>query len=367
MRLTTFLFLLLASLSIISFSACQDDDATEQSLCSSDFDQAAMFQNIADQLIIPSYDRFQESVNDLQVMVETFTANPDVSNLEQARTAFKTAYLSWQEVAQYNFGPAEQVFLRSSLNNFPTNVQAIENNINTGAYDFDQPDKYDKGFPAIDYILFGTGDTAESTVDFLTSNTAYLDYLNALVLDMKSRMDKTVEGWADGYKQDFIANTGTAAGTSLSLLINNLNQNYELIKREKIGVPSGVLSLGFTNPENVEALYSGISIELASKALEATQLLYKGGDDLGLDDYLIEVKAEKDGMPLDDLIQARFEAAISTVAALAGPLSMTVDEDQAAVENAYNEIVKQLVNIKTDLPSVLCVSITYIDNPSDSD
>jgi len=59
--------------------------------------------------------------------------------------------------------------------------------------------------------------------------------------------------------------------------------------------------------------------------------------------------------------------AIASLTNLEGSLQEEVAENQAAVENAYAEVTKNLVNLKTDLPSVLCVSITYIDNPSDSD
>ena len=83
--------------------------------------------------------------------------------------------------------------------------------------------------------------------------------------------------------------------------------------------------------------------------------------------FLIKINAEKNGQSLNDLIKAQFTAAIDAVKNTPAPLHDTVVNDNETVVNAYNEITKQLVNIKTDLPSVLCVSITYIDNPSDSD
>ena len=69
-----------------------------------------------------------------------------------------------------------------------------------------------------------------------------------MVTDIQERVNHTYNGWTNGYDETFINNTGTAAGTSLSLIINGLNENYEMIKREKLGVPSGVLTLDFPNP-----------------------------------------------------------------------------------------------------------------------
>jgi hypothetical protein len=38
-----------------------------------------------------------------------------------------------------------------------------------------------------------------------------------------------------------------------------------------------------------------------------------------------------------------------------------------AVKTAYGHAQNQVIYLKTDLPSVLCISITYIDNTDDGD
>ena len=159
---------------------------------------------------------------------------------------------------------------------------------------------------------------------------------------------------------------------NLSQIINSWNQNYELVKRNKIGVPSGVLDLNFPLPDKVEAFYSGISSSLAIDALNASLNLYLGVGNtgingVGLDDFINEVNAEKNGKTLDEVIQEQFAKALNAVSALPDPLSESIENDELPTVLAYNEITRQVVNIKTDLPSVLCISITYVDNPSDSD
>ena len=67
------------------------------------------------------------------------------------------------------------------------------------------------------------------------------------------------------------------------------------------------------------------------------------------------------------MIKNQFTAAKNALAALTGKLSDEVTNNTSVVETAYNELSKQVVNIKTDMPSVMCISITYVDNPSDSD
>lgn len=365
MKHIPFLFLLL----LLSFNACKDDNGGGTTGCGGDFDQSAMLQNIADNLILPAYTDLKAKVDDMASKTETFTSTYDLATLESLRSSYIAAYTSWQKAAQYNFGPAEEVFLRSSVNNFPLDVAMTETNIQTRTYDFDQPDNYDKGFPAMDFLLYGIGEEDNEIISrYLEDDIAdYEQYLQDVVTDIQERVNHTFNAWTNGYDETFINNTGTAAGSSLSLIINQLNANYELIKREKLGVPSGVLTLGFANPDRVEAFYSGQSLDLLKVSLEASQNLYLGGSGLGLDDYLVSANAEKNGESLNDIIKNQFTSALNSLNDLSSPLSAQIEADATVVENAYNEVTKQVVNIKTDLPSVLCVSITYIDNPSDSD
>ena len=111
---------LLLSLSIISllgWTAC--DSGTEDNPCEVDFDQTAMFQNYANKLIIPAYSTLKQETDRLVTEIETFNNNPTDATLTDLQSAFHNVYLFWQPAAQYNFGPAEEVFLRNSVNNFP--------------------------------------------------------------------------------------------------------------------------------------------------------------------------------------------------------------------------------------------------------
>ncbi len=367
-NLNLFSFLLLSS--FILFTGCDDDATGSIDPCNSGFDQEALFINMADNLIIPGYMDLQNEVESMKIATDAFIANPDISNLSNLQDAFKATYLSWQHVAQYEFGPAEEVFLRNNLNNFPLDITAFNSTLESEEYKLNDPNNYDKGFPALDYMLFGLQNTNDQIIPFYDNeeNAEKLrNYLQAIVYDIKSKVDFTLQKWNDSYRAEFVSNTGTAAGTSLSIIINALNHNYELIKREKLGVPSGVLTINIPFPEKVEAFYSGESLNLAKAALSASEILYTGNTGTGLDDFLIEVNATKENQQLNDLIKTQFANAKTALNTMDGNLTEIIENDPTPVITAYNEVTKQLVNIKTDMPSVLCVSITYIDNPSDSD
>lgn len=229
----------------------------------------------------------------------------------------------------------------------------------------------------MDYLLFGLADNNADIIAKYVDDAAikvnYQAYLQNNIDAIKTKIDQVLNKWEkEGFREDFIAATGTAAGASLSQMINGLNQHYEIIRREKLGIPVGALTLGFANPEKTEAYFAGISTQLALTATQAAQEFYlgKGVDGVnrtGLDDYLQQISETAEGQALHQSIAEQFNLAITALAALADPLSEEINNNQSDVEATYAEVVKQVVNIKTDLPSLLCIAITYVDNPSDSD
>lgn len=358
--------------------ACKSNGAAETpDPCQSELDQTTLFQNLADQLIIPRYEDFQTLVDDLQLAVDDFLASPDPNTLGTAQEVFKETYRRWQYVAQYQFGPAEEVGLSMSVNNFPADIALIQSNINSGKTDFSQAEAFDRGLPAIDFLLFGAAESKDAIVGLFADDSAVKDnyhaYLRNIITEIRAKTDQVVNKWTkEGFRESFLAASGTAAGASLSQIINGLNEHYEFIRREKLGIPVGALTLGFTNPEKSEAFFSGISLELAIAATTAAQEFYlgRGVDGVnreGIDDYLQQISEQSEGAALHQTIEQQFKAALTALGGLADPLANTIESDQSSVEAAYAEIVKQVINIKTDMPSLLCIAITYVDNPSDSD
>lgn len=375
MKMNNWLWAVMSSMLILGIS-CNDDETPMNNPCDITFDQKALFQHYADSLIRPILTDFGAACSELEVAMDLFTDSPDATRLEMLQTAFAYAYLAYQRTGPAAFGPAEEVFWRNSLNNFPLNVGQVAFNIENGGYDLSAFDTYDKGFPALDYLLYGLGDEADILAKYTTDPLAanYRQYLDDLIHHLQGVVQPVVEAWTTGdYSATFQNNTGTAAGTSLSLLINALNENYETIKRDKIGFPSGVLTLDFPNPEAVEAVYSGLSSSLAREAILATRWFYQGASWLsgsegpGLDDYLVAAEASRDGQSLDELIEMQFDLSIGSLDALPTPLSTAATDATEDLQMAYVDIEKQVLYLKTDLPSVLCVAITYVDNPSDSD
>jgi predicted lipoprotein len=348
----------------LNLASCKDDEGN-QNLCLHDFDVKPLLSHYSKDIIIPAYDELKAEVTALRTHGDRFVNTPTTEHLDSFQAAFTRSYLAWQTAAPFDFGPAETHFLTNGLNNYPLNqgqtlakIQAIDTNLSS-------PDEYTKGFPALDLLLFGLGDD-NATVDSFTTNLNYRYYTRAVVNDIVKRVSAVSNDW-NSFADDFNNRIGTASGEGLSLIINGLNKNYEQIKRTKIGVPSGVLSLGFTNPTEVEAYHSGISLELITRSLEASKEIFNGKGSNSLASALDYIEAEKNGDKLSTLINDQFDLGLASVKQLNGRLSDLVDSDNEAVLKAYKDVAEQVVLLKSDMPSVMCIAITYVDNPSDSD
>ncbi len=124
-----------------------------------DFDRSAMLEHIGEDIILPAYTSLQEAVDALDASAAAFAADPET--LADARDALKTARLAWQDANLFQFGPAESVTLRASLNTYPVDEEQIEENVESGTYTLGTiANRAAVGFPAIGYLLYGESDEA---------------------------------------------------------------------------------------------------------------------------------------------------------------------------------------------------------------
>lgn len=361
--------LLLGAL-LLGVTGCGPDDPDENS----SFDQGALLRNIGTNLIVPNYQDLQSDVTALQLASDEFVAAPTTDHLVQLRSTYLAAYTAWGHCSAFELGPASDRALRANVNTFPTDTSQINQNIATGQYDLAAATNLDaKGFPALDYLLYGLGDSESEVVSMFTQTgkgTDRINYLAAAVSDLKGLVDETVAAWNSAYLATFEAAEGTDVGSSLGKLVNQLNYDYEILKKPKLGIPMGVQTLGTPLPANVEAYYSGQSLPLMRAQFEGIANLYHGRSRAGVDGYgLHEALEGLNATYAEGSLAAEIASQISTVesmlADLPGPLSETVVNDPDAAEAAYTQVQRLVVLFKTDMSSALGILITYVDNDGD--
>ncbi|WP_289063204.1 imelysin family protein [uncultured Zobellia sp.] len=340
------------------------------------FERGPMLVNWADNIIIPSYEAFSTEITDLQTAFDAFKTDSNEANLIAFRASWLSAYKMWQRVSMFEIGPAETVGFRLNMNIYPADNDKMDGFISSGGYDLALASNRDaKGFPALDYLINGLGDTDQAILDRFngTEKENLVSYTGDIIADMVSLTRGVLAEWNSGYRATFVANNGASSTASVDRFINDYVFYYEkFLRAGKMGIPVGAFSENVL-PQNVEAYYKAdISNELFLEGLEAVQDFFNGvhygkttsGESLA--SYLDALNTVKDGDDLKKLINDQFNLARTKVQELE-PFRKEI-EDNVPPTNmllAYDEVQRIVPLLKVDMVSAMSVSIDFVDADGD--
>lgn len=316
------------------------------------------------------YKLLAESSRSLSLSVTSFTVQPSVASLLTAREILDSCRAHWQAVAPFQFGPAEDFILRSSLNTYPAKPDKIESNILSQEYTLGSPTNIGaEGFPAVEYMLYGEELSDEEIVDlFLNDQASHRhEYVKALCAQIEALCGSVSDSWSANYGQEFVNDgaLGTDVGSSLSLVVNAYEFYLQRFLRDgKLGIPAGVRSAGVPRPTATEAYFAGRSAAYSVIALQQMKLLYTGDahlDGYGMHDYLMEL----DFGDLANEITLQLDETITKAQSLQDPLSDQIRNDNDAVLEVFLEIQKLVPMVKSDMASAMGVIITNQDADGD--
>ena len=360
-------------------SSSSGDETTSEDSSSSDnsesqtFDRKALLTNWANNIIIPLYENFNTNLTALSDEITKFNETPNLDNLKLVREKWLDAYKSWQHVEMFNLGKAEETYFQSKMNVYPSDKERIERNLTNETYNLDNPNNNDaQGFPALDYMLYGSDESDEKIVDkYLLENKKYNTYLSSLIDKMVSNTSVVVNDWNQN-KDTYINSTENTSTSSINKITNDFIYYYEkLFRANKIGIPAGVFS-GSKLPDRVEGYYSKIySKDLALEAMSAIENFFVGkkynSEEKGesLESYLNFLNSEKNGTSLSESITDQFKVAKETIDKLNNDFASQVNEDNNKMLVTYDEIQKGVVFMKTDMLQSLSISVDYVDADGD--
>lgn len=340
------------------------------------FDREAILENWADNIIIPSFTAFSEYADQLQSDASSFAEAPTLQNLETLRNSWQSAYLAFQHVSMFEMGKPMELRFRDNMNIFPTDINEIEDNITEGNYNLELPSlNNSQGFPALDYMLNGLGENDAEILSYYTTNEnadAYQTYLLDLTNRINGLTDQVLNDWTSGYRNEFVSNSGNGANSSLDMMVNDYIYYYEKhLRAGKIGIPAGVFS-GSPLSSHVEAYYSdGFSKALFNEALTASDNFFNGThfetdvDGQSLDDYLDYLNTIKDGADLTTIINDQFEAVRDEAEALNNDFAAQVEAENSQMLATYDELQRNVVNLKVDMLQALNINVDYVDADGD--
>lgn len=360
-------------LALFVFAACTSDNGDEEEIIGSNsFDRKAMLANWADNIIVPAFENFASSTQDLQEKTNSFTTNPSEDNLVQLRSAYERAYLDFQTVSMFEIGKAEELNYRNFLNTYPADITTIVNEIESGDYNLSLPSTYnEQGFPALDFLINGLADSDQEIVSAYSSEE-YKNYLSDVSKRINSLTNEVNASWQGTFRDNFVNNTSSSSTGSVDKFTNDYVLYFEKFLRSgKIGFPAGVFT-GEPSPGNVEALYSqDLSKALYIQSVKSVQDFFNGkyfeGNQTGpsFKQYLDYLDTMKEGQILSNLINSQFSTILNQATGLDQSLKSQVQTNNTEMLQAFDELQKQVVLLKVDMMQALSISIDYVDSDGD--
>jgi len=363
-------FLCLVSLVVVfmgALQACSSDESEEDD--ESDVsDYIALLTHQFDEVLIPTMESYQTEITNFENTLISVASTIDEATLATLRQHFESAYLAYQSAAVHDYFSTSTVDLVELTNLYPIEISTLDELITSESRAFeDISHARANGFPAIDYMLYGPDDV----LTYLNEDTKRIDFLKALISDMKSRSDELITQW-NNLREPFISSDGTGLGSAISSQLNGSLSYYEFTVREdKVGIPIGRVGPNDSpiDPDatKIEAYYHS----LASGNEDFTLLLVQTAVEEMEDIYLGSTSSGTDGQGYDDLLAAREQTAIdsdikaqfATIYAEIGSRGSINSEDNNAV--LYNAIQGLVTLYKSDLFPIL--NIQDADGANDGD
>lgn len=353
---------------LLFISSCKgpDDEADDN------FNRSQMLNDIGTNIIIPAFNQLSNNADSLLIISDQFIENPNENTLIILQNHWKKTAEIMVQTGIYSFGPSEGLYgtLRENIGTFPPNTSLIESfieNKDTGLQNFNRDTR---GLFAVEYLIFDLENNANRIIQNF-SNDGRKSYLRAIIRDIASRVKSVSNEWNSNYLASFISNSGSDAGSSSAVLYNEWLKSFESIKNFKLGIPLG-LRPGQTKlePLNCEAAYSGHTLVLMHYHIQGIKNTFYGSNDpnsisIGFDDYL---KNMPGGNDLLIQINNAFNNINNILTPLLNERNMRLDLTNNISEpykNLHDELQKSTRYVKSDMSSLLGISITYSSGDGD--
>lgn len=349
-----------------------------------DFDYSGLLLNLADNVIGPTFSKFQTQVSDLDTSVQAYcgalASADEATALTTAQASWETTMRVWQQAEMMQVEPLSlnDANLRNNIYTFALNDScAVDQEVAYLAQgDFGAGVEYDislrqpnrRGLDAMEYLLFNAEANHScppqiailqgwNELPLAEKKAQRCALLQAASADLKNSAETLVSGWTGEYRQNLV-NAGDAqssydtAQKGLNAITDAMFYIESYSKDLKVAKPLGLLPnscAGEACPADLESQFAFVSKENLADNLTALEMLFLGkGEDgvngLGFDDWLV---ALEEGT-LAATIEQDIAAAIATANGVPTTLKSSLETDVNSV-NAVHTSIKQVTDqLKTD-------------------
>ncbi len=361
-------------LTVILIASCVETPGEGTSMLTDNFDRKEMLEFWAEEIILPAFSNYQDYLTSLSDQATVFYSDPSLNSLESFRSSWLEAYLAWQEVSMFEIGKAEEIGLRNFTNIYPADPELIFDNINSGNnFNLDLPSNFPaQGFPALDYLLFGSADTDLNIIDVINTPET-MEYVVTLIDRLNTLTSEVQSDWELSFKDEFINNSGSSGTASTDKMVNDFLFYYEkFLRAAKVGMPAGVFS-GNIETNLVEGKYSGVySKQLLQRGFSSVQDFFNGvsfdGQATGnsLSQYLTDIHISNNtDFDFSESINVQWDVATESISDLQDNFQNQIIEDNNKMLTVYDELNKAVRILKVDMMQALNIQVDFVDADGD--
>ncbi len=326
-------------------------------------DYSETLTNIANNVIVATYNDLANKSVDLLAEANDFQANVTASNLDNTKQAWRSARQPWESSEGFLIGPVDTKGIDPAIDSWPVNTVDMDNLLAdvaghptiTEAIVDNQVDEA-KGFHLIEYLLWGI-DGNKQVADF---NPRELEYLVAACENLKSKTATLYSSWAPS-GENYVANFLTAGPNSTGIYKSEKNALEDLVSgliliadevaNGKIEVPLNGEDGGGVDPTQEESRFSHNSkIDFANNVRSISNI-YNGKfliDGKGLADVVAEKNAS-----LDAQFNSEIVAAINAIEGIPGTFSDAIVNSRSAVTNAQIKVRTVLETLESEIKPLI--------------
>jgi hypothetical protein len=354
-----------------STNSSSQTTSTNSSSQSETFDRGTILLNYSENIIIPRYNTFKLSMDNLKNSIETFKSSPTSESYDLLQNDWIDAYKKWQYIEMFNISKAEEIMYNLKMNTYPVSKERIDNNIDTEKTDLSNPNDWSaQGFPGLDYMMHGIAENKDAVIELYSTNSKYGNYLSTLGNLMSDITNSVVEDWSS-YKDIFNTSIENTATSAFNMMVNDFVFYFEKgLRTNKIGIPAGRFS-SLPLPEKIEAYYyskngfGNLSKILVLEARQAATDFFTGSNSEGVrgpsySTYLDYLETE-----IGPTVETKLEEAKVRLDILQDNFINQIDDNNTLMLQAFDALQTIVVNLKTDMLSNFNIAVDYTDADGD--
>lgn len=337
-----------------------------------------MLKQWADKIILPSYQRYYQSVMLLENSAKQFKDEPTEEHFQDLKQSYREAYLEFQSTIIFDIGTSAYVDYLELTNTFPTHSTggiSIEGNIDLIAQGKQNEVLLGRGYrstyntqglPAIDYLLYAPS----KDLQYYQSNSAAREYLYLITQTLLNSITEVKGYWENPInRQNYAETSDLSISGPYNSTISAFVRVYEKqIRAEKVGYAAGAIGgQKDPKPQFIEAYYQAdISKELLLRALKSSQDFFNGKTPKGetvksLKDVLMQEGHQSLVKRINDQYQKMYDIIQNTPQSLV----QTAKTDTPKMKEIYNAIQGNVFNFKLQMLQALNAQVGYADTDGD--